>query len=290
MLENLIETQKKMFDMWQDFMKSPAQSLTGETMNPFLKMNQSVDTFKDFYQFFENFQKNFTAPTNFYSFPDFKELFSKFQQDYSNIIFKIMGISDITPEKLLENFTKNFTGINLFQPLTDYLKNFKFSMPNTGSFEEMLKMPSFWLTREFNDIVKELVNNLIEYSKKVEEFRERINEQSKKAFEKFLSDIKEQPEIEDFDKFFKKWVDANENIFQEFFKSKEYGETLKNLLKTGARLKASIDKYTQQVLKESNIATKYEIDRAYRDIYNLKKEIKALKKKISELEKKEVDK
>jgi seryl-tRNA synthetase len=137
---------------------------------------------------------------------------------------------------------------------------------------------------------------LLEYNKKIQEFKDVMSKQNKKGFELFLEEVKKQPQSNDFDSFFKKWINSNDEIFQDFFKSKEYGELLKNLIKSGAKLRSSLDKYTQQVLKESNIATKHELDRAYKEIYQLKKELKSIKSKLSDLEgniitlKKEVNK
>jgi class III poly(R)-hydroxyalkanoic acid synthase PhaE subunit len=310
MLENLMENQKKMFEMWQDFFKKSEPekqenifSLPSDLANPFFKMNKSTDIFKDFYSFYENFQKSFLKPNETYDFADFQKLFAKFQENYSNIIFKIMGIDEITPIKIFDNFTKQFGGLDLFAPIKNVLdtgdisKWFEsFSNANYGTFENFLKMPSFWVTREINDLIKEVINNLLEYNKKIQEFKDVMSKQNKKGFELFLEEVKKQPQSNDFDSFFKKWINSNDEIFQDFFKSKEYGELLKNLIKSGAKLRSSLDKYTQQVLKESNIATKHELDRAYKEIYQLKKELKSIKSKLSDLEgniitlKKEVNK
>jgi len=60
----------------------------------------------------------------------------------------------------------------------------------------------------------------------------------------------------------------------------------KELIDAMVKFRKSMDEFTYMVLKETNIATKWELDRAYRDIYNLKKEIKNLKKEIEELKNK----
>ncbi len=301
MFENLMENQKKMFEMWQNFFQKSSEPSTNinpfflpqDVANPFLKMSKSSEIYKDFFNFYENFQKSFMLPENNYNFANFQKLFSSFQDNYSNIILKIMGLDEITPAKILENFTKQYSGLELFGPIQDALKLNDFNKlfenfysNNLGTFETFLKMPSFWLTREINDLIKEVINNLLEYTKKVEEFREVISKQTNKGFEIFLEEIKKQPQLNDFDEFFKKWINSNEKIFHDFFKSKEYGELLGNLLKAGTNLKTSIDKYTYQILKESNIATKFELDRAYKEIYTLKKELKNMKNKINELESK----
>jgi polyhydroxyalkanoate synthesis regulator phasin len=59
---------------------------------------------------------------------------------------------------------------------------------------------------------------------------------------------------------------------------------LSEYTKTSAKLKSSLDEYTFAILKDSNIATKTELDRAYKDIYNLKKEVRELKKIIKQKE------
>ncbi len=285
MIENLMENQKQIFDFWENFFK---KSNSQKIDNPFLKMDKTTDIYKDFYDFYNNFYKNFLSSGQSYDFTNFQKMFSDFQNNYSNIVLKIMGIDNITPDKIFENFYNQFAGLNLFSPIVEFLKNNN-NIPqnfNYGTFENLLKMPSFWLTRELNELIKEVIKNLLEYSKKVEEFRETIANQSKKGFDLFLNEIKSQPYIIDFDKFFKNWVNSNEKIFQDFFKSEEYGILLKNLISSGAKLKKSLDKYTFQLLKDSNIATKQELDRASKEIYLLKKELKSIKDSIKELEEK----
>jgi class III poly(R)-hydroxyalkanoic acid synthase PhaE subunit len=174
----------------------------------------------------------------------------------------------------LKSFSNEENPLQFFSNLPYY---------NFGIFEKLFQIPSFGLTREYNDLVKTLFNDYQNYNKQVEKFKNIIAEQTKIGFEKFLQDIQKHPDIKDFDTFFKKWISKNEEIFHNFFKSNEYGTVLKELIKSGSQLKTSMNRYISTILKDTNIATKYELDRANEEIYNLKKEIKNIKKTLKEL-------
>ena len=228
---------------------------------------QPQNAYQDFMNFFKNFQENMLNQKYFPDFSNFQETFKKFQKQYAEMVFKNFGLN-----------TLNFMKLNSFFDLSKF-KELPFLK------KEFLTFPSFGLTREYIDNYKALIRNYEEYIEKLEKFREAISNKAKEGFEKFIENIKDTNIFQDFDQAFKKWVEINENIFQDYFKSEEYGRMLKEVINATVKVRKSMDELTYRILKETNIATKWELDRAYKDIYDLKKEVKNLKKELEELKK-----
>ncbi len=246
---------------WQNLYSEP------KSLNPFADFFQPQNAYQDFVNFFKNFQENMLNQKYFPDFNTFQETFKKFQEQYTEMVFKNFG---------LNNF--NLMGLSPFFDLSKF-KEIPFLK------DEFLSAPSLGLTREYIDGYKLLIKNYKDYLEKTEKFREAISKKAKEGFEKFIESVKDTNIFEDFDKAFKKWVEINESIFQDYFKSEEYGTMLKEVINATVRFRKSMDEFTFRVLKETNIATKWELDRAYKEIYDLKKEIKKLQKEIEELKK-----
>ncbi len=268
--------------------------------NPFLKLQETGNVYKNLFDFFQNFTTSFLKPEEVYDFNKFEKLFKDFQEQYVNNVKSAFGFGNLTShEDFFKQFTKNF-GINIFgdsiyKPFMEYLKNFDFtndkvleSILSNEEIEKYLNSPAIGLTREYIETIKQVIKNYIDYLKQMKIFEKEVTEKGKESYEEFVKEIfeliKKGETLEEFDKIFKKWVDINETIFQEYFRSEEFTDFLSKYSKTSAKLRKSLDKYTYEVLKNSNIATKTELDRAYKDIYILKKEIKTLKKLLENKE------
>ncbi len=250
----MFQDYKQLFDNWQKMV-----GLQPPQVNPFNPFFQQTDIYQEFANFYKNLQNNMMNVSDFFNFQD---SIKKIQQQYTDMVFKFIGLNSM-----------NLMGINNKFLNFDMFKNF---LPIQ---EEFLKTPAFGLTREYVEAYKKLVENYKVYTEKMEEFRTAISEKAKEGFEKFLKNFN----FEDFDKAFKKWIQINEDIFQEYFKSEEYCLMQKELISAMLKFKKSMDEFTYMILKETNIATKWELDRAYKDLYNLKKEVKSLKREIKEL-------
>ncbi len=266
--------------------------------DPFGKLKETTDVYKNFFEFYNNFNKSFFNPPVPYNLDKFQEMIKDYQKKYTDIIFNLMGLNTKTSLKeIFEQFTKSY---NLIFPDSTYLQPIKNwidliekenekifeQILNNEEIEKFLKSPPLGLTREFVELVKKVMKSFIDYLKKLHNFRKTFQKISEESFEKFIETLKEEykkgEKFDSFDKLFKRWIDVNEEIFIKYFKSKEYCEALGEYIKGVSNLKKSIDEYVYVILKDTNIATKTELDRAYKEIYELKKELRALKKILKE--------
>ena len=296
--------QKNFFDSFSKFYQ-PKESFSNffpgfDYIDPLSKLKDTGDVYKGLSDLFNGFYNTFFKKNESFDFNDFSNYYKEYQEKYIAQIKNNFGLGFLSsPDELFNKFANSF-GISMFQdslfkPINDYLKNFNIGgdkmfqfLTSNEELEKFLNSPPIGLTREFIETVKQVVKNYIEYIKQLKIFENDISEKGKESFEKFVKEISELikngENIEDFDKVFKKWVEINENIFQDYFRSKEFVTFLSEYTKVSAKLKHSLDEYTFTILKNTNIATKTELDRAYKDIYNLKKEIKELKKRLEKKE------
>ncbi len=271
----------------------------GGQFDPFSKLKEVSGVYKNFYDFFTNLNKNLFDVTKGYDLEKFSELIKDYQEKYSNLILSLFGLNlNFKPSEFFENLMKPysmFLNPSALKPINEIVKLIETEsdkilerMLSNKEIEKYLKTPSLGLTREFNELIKKLVKNYIDYLKKLNNFRKTFIKISQESFEKFIKSLKEDIEkgekFTDFDKIFRKWIAVNEEIFINWFKSKEFCEALGDYIKGTSNLKKTIDEYVYVILKDTNIATKTELDRAYKDIYELKKELRELKKLIKEKE------
>jgi class III poly(R)-hydroxyalkanoic acid synthase PhaE subunit len=301
--EEWMNYQKKMFEPFMKFYE-PKRNVENlfegfNYMDPLQKLKDTDGLYKNLFTFFNDFNKNFLKSEDAFDFSKFSDYIKNYQEQYIKNIKNIFGIPSFTTgEDFLNYFFKVF-GLSpfensFFKPLKDYLKNVDITnlIFSNEELNKFLKSPALGLTREFVETVKKVIQNYIEYLKQLKIFDQQLTEKGKESFEKFLKNIfelsKKGENLDDFDKIFKKWIETNEEIFQEYLKSDEFGKFLSEFTKVSAQLKKSLDEYTFQTLKDTNIATKTELDRAYKEIYNLKKELRELKKTLNKKEKKNV--
>ncbi|GEM_PF-4063980 len=296
-MDNFTEMQKKFFEMWQNSFKPnnykyfDLSSIQRDMFTPYFQIDKGTQVYTDLFSFYKNFNDAFFKRENKLDVFDYQNLFKNFQKNYNDIVLKIFNLSDLTPEKVFNDFTKPFSDMNIYNNLKFFIENSEsnlgvlnnFSKVNFEFFDDMLKLPSIGLTREYNDMIKNIVEDFKAYMGNVEKFKAIINKESEKGFQDFINEIIKHPNIENFDEFFKKWVNKNESVFHSFFKSKDFGSTLGELVKAGSKLKLSLDRYTYEVLKDSNIATKTELDRAYKELYIVKQDNQEIRKEIKEL-------
>ena len=288
MNNEFMESQKRIFEQWTDYFKQNSQDTFTPPnweqffSNPFASLNNTNNIFNELNKFYQDFQKSFSQKPTEDITKIFDDFIKQFSDNYNKLIFEMLGLPDYSsnPFGNFQDFWNNFNIFSSFNNI-DFLKNL--TPQHFGIFEKMFQLPSFGLTREYIELIKTVFNDYKNYMEQVDKFKRILSEQTKKGFELFLNDIKQQSVLDDFDTFFNKWVQKNEEVFQDFFKTEEYGTLLKELISAGAKFKKSIDEYYEAILKGTNIATKYELDRAYKEIYALKKAVKELKKQIKQL-------
>ncbi|ACN17265.1 PhaE [Desulforapulum autotrophicum HRM2] len=81
------------------------------------------------------------------------------------------------------------------------------------------------------------------------------------------------------------WVKTLEGHYMILLKSGKYTQTLKNTIDAMAEYRQARDEVMGQILKQLPIPTNREMDDVYKELYTLKRQIKALSKEISQLKK-----
>lgn len=87
-----------------------------------------------------------------------------------------------------------------------------------------------------------------------------------------------------FDEFFHIFVGASEKAFDVLFNKDEYAKLQGELAVSGARVKEQTDKFVELMISELPIATRSELDEAYKSIHFLKTQVRRLERKLAEQE------
>jgi class III poly(R)-hydroxyalkanoic acid synthase PhaE subunit len=81
------------------------------------------------------------------------------------------------------------------------------------------------------------------------------------------------------------WLTAGDNSFTELFVTEEYSKAQGNLVTKIMEYRIHEQGVVEEMLKATHIPTRSEVDEAHRNIYELRKEVRALKKSLRESDK-----
>lgn len=87
-----------------------------------------------------------------------------------------------------------------------------------------------------------------------------------------------------FNDFYKMWSSNVEGAMEKYFFSDELSELIARATDSAMVFKVEFDKVVEKALEESPIVTKNEVDNVYKNVYELKREVRELKKQIADLE------
>ncbi|TLY36356.1 MAG: hypothetical protein E6K60_08040 [Nitrospirae bacterium] len=77
-----------------------------------------------------------------------------------------------------------------------------------------------------------------------------------------------------------KWIEVVDDVFAEAFRSEKYIRIQGRLVNSATAYRVRERELADAFLKTTHIASRSELDEAYRNIYTLRKEVKELKKMI----------
>ena len=98
--------------------------------------------------------------------------------------------------------------------------------------------------------------------------------------EELSTTVKGEMPVEEFKALYKKWVGILEEKYMVLQKSKEYIEVMNKAIDAFGAFKSAKSQWMENYLKMMDVPTQREMDDVYRDLYNLKKEVKELRKAL----------
>ena len=152
------------------------------------------------------------------------------------------------------------------------------------TFGRLLESPSLGLTRELNQDMLKGFDAWLDYRRASFEYEATLGETWMHAFEEFMRQLVAQAEKGDTIPGVKKllflWVEVVDRVFTEVFRSDEYVRIQGRLVNTATAYRCRERELVDAFLKTSHLASRSELDEAYRRIYELGKDVKELKKAL----------
>jgi polyhydroxyalkanoate synthase subunit PhaE len=156
------------------------------------------------------------------------------------------------------------------------------------TFGRMLQSPSLGLTREMNEDILRGMDAWVDYRRASFEYQVALGETWVRAFEEFLQQLVGLAEkgetVPNLKTLLLLWIEVVDRVFTQVFRSEEYIRIQGNVVNTATAYRLREREIVDAFLKASHIASRSELDEAYRRIYELRKDVKELKKMRREAE------
>ena len=149
-------------------------------------------------------------------------------------------------------------------------------------FRQFLHIPQLGLTRFYQERVGRTVDKFNIFQAKVAEFLHIFSlpmEKSHKVMQDKLTEMAEAGELPDDSKaYYQMWIKILEGHYMTLFKSPEFANTMGQTLNALEDYKISQEKVIEDILGMFPVPTQKDMDELYKEIYLLKKKVKALEK------------
>ena len=153
-----------------------------------------------------------------------------------------------------------------------------------STFGRMLASPTLGLTREMHEDILKGFDAWLDYRRASFEYHVSLSETWTHAFEEFmrrLVTLAEKGEAAPSVKtLLQLWSETVDQVFTDVFRSDEYIRMQGRLVNTATAYRLREREIVDACLKASHLASRSELDEAYRRIYDLRKDVKELKKSL----------
>ena len=149
-------------------------------------------------------------------------------------------------------------------------------------FKQFLNIPQLGLTREYQERMNQVIDQFNQFQSVTAEFLYLLNQPMEKSFkvlQEQMGVMADEGELPDKSKdYYQMWIKILEGHYMKLFQSPEYIQSLGNALGALGDFTAARHKIMEDLLQTMPIPTQTDMDELYKDIYLLKKRIKALER------------
>ena len=159
-----------------------------------------------------------------------------------------------------------------------------------SEFQKYLHIPKLGLPREHQERLSNLVDRTTLFNSYLAELLHLFSkpfDKTNREMQDIIGRMLKKGEcecLEDPKRAYKVWIKTLEGNFMELLKSGEYTEVLNKTMLSLADCRAVRREVMAAVFKELQIPTNREMDEVYRDLYQMKKQIRILSKKVESLQ------
>ena len=149
-------------------------------------------------------------------------------------------------------------------------------------FRQFLQVPQLGLTRFYQEKYYQAIDHFNLFQSAFAEYMYLFYLPMDKSFKVLQDEVAKLAEEgklpDDFDTYYKLWIKILEGHYMNLFKSPEYLEVMHKALDTFEQFVQTKNAVTQDILKAMAVPTQSDMDDLYKEIYQLKKEIRKQKK------------
>ncbi len=153
--------------------------------------------------------------------------------------------------------------------------------------QRFLNIPQLGLTRFYQENVNQATDRYNQFQSSLGEFFYLLYVPMEKACSQVQNEMaqmsKEQALPDDAKFYYDKWIKHMEKLYQEMYQSAEYKQTLAKTVDSMNAYVQSKKTVLEDLLKTLPIPNNTDMDALYKDLYLMKKRIKAMEKKLASL-------
>lgn len=206
----------------------------------------------------------------------FKDMFAHYPQELKPLIENYMNV--------LEKTGQAFQGIGDPSKFGEFHDSWQKAYDDL--FGKFLQSPTVGPSRQFVETLKKDADSFFKYVNASAQFYSTLYKPGIEAIEEAAaqaSELFKNHSPESFRMFYDKLLKSLEMKFFELFKSKDFGEAMKENLNASLEYKTRHREMIETLLKETPLVTHSEMDEVHEEVYKLKKRIKELEKTIKEI-------
>ncbi len=210
---------------------------------------------------------------------DFQKMFSAFPGLNQNLSGPLGGMIQQFTDSLnnLGPMSANWDTSNLKEMFGEYKEQ----------FVKYLSAQKLGVDRERNEQIAQCIIAFMEYAELANEYMQKVGTISVQAnlqLSKKLSELAaEGKSVTSFKELSNLWANEGDKYFAKEMGSPEFCKLQANYLDAQCKYNNFVNAMIEAELRDSPVATKGEVDLAYKKIYELSKEVRALKSKVQEL-------
>jgi len=153
-------------------------------------------------------------------------------------------------------------------------------------FGPLLRMVFIGKDRTALELMQELLKHYVVFTAQYNKLQQSTSSVGQKALYEAMRHVTEMNKSgnppKSFDEFFKMWVRTSEQAFDALFKTEEYGRLQGEMQTSSMKIREYSDKLMELAMSDIPVATRSELDEAYKSIQTLKRQVRSLERKVDE--------
>lgn len=296
-----------MMDMYSPF--DASKYMPEFNLEVFEKMINSQKLYLGAYEGWKNFNENVIKPGNKIYKENLDQMVDQFNKIFVNNLIPLMpkeiqGLMTDTQSyintyfKSLENVLgpwatayQNIADITMDSiyddpmKLSDTLRQWKKAYDQT--FGILVKSPVVGSSREMLEQNNKAIDAMIEMLVSVSEFMTKSSsvgyKYSKEAFKEYVESLEKGEGVKTFKEFYDMWSKHVENAIETYFYTDEFSKLIAKTADSAMIFKIEYNKLIEKALADFPIVTISQVDNVYKNVYDLRRELRKLKKEMEDL-------